>query len=125
MVALVAGCGPKIKYNKTFETEFTAAKQSIVVSGYENRGEVETDPAVTGYPVVEAQAEFAVRYMGLDSDGDPILQVLTPDLTRTDVVVEMPETDRVHVGAYGIREVTVIVINATDELLTYRLKRDK
>jgi len=103
-VTMVA-CAPEPEYTQTYDSEFTAAKRDFVVSGEES--------------------EFGVRYMGLDANGDPILQVLTPDLKRTDIIVEQAETDRMHLGGFGMREVTVIVVDATDALLTYRLKHDQ
>ena len=56
--------------------------------------------------------------------GDPILRVLAPNLSRTDVVIEQAETDRTHLGGFGIRDVTIIVVDATDALLTYQMLRD-
>ena len=124
MTAALVGCGTQREYSQAYETEFTAAKKAIVVNGYERRGDLTVDPADDAFPVVDSHGEFAVRFMGVDRNGDPILQVITPGLKRTNVTVERAETDRVHVGAYGVRDVTVVVVDATDDLLTYRLQRD-
>ncbi len=113
-------CGSDREYAQSYDSELTAAKHDIMVNGYDGRMDAADDSSTT----IDAQGELAVRYMGVDAKGDPILQVLSPDLKRTDVIVEQAETDRVHLGAFGVREVTVIVVDATDDLLTYRLKRD-
>ena len=124
VTAALVGCGTQREYSQAYETEFTTAKKAIVVEGYTQRGDLMFDPADDAFPVVETRGEFAVRFMGVDKNGDPILQVITPGLKRTNVTVERAETDRVHVGAYGVRDVTVVVVDATDNLLTYRLQRD-
>ncbi len=116
----VTACGSGPEYAEPYDSEFTVAKRDVMVTGYTGG----TRLGGEGPPEVEANGEFAVRYMGLDANGDPILQVLSPDLKRTDVVVEQAETDRVHLGAYGVRTVTVVVVDATDARLKYRLKRD-
>lgn len=122
--AALVGCGTQREYSQAYETEFTAAKKAIVVEGYKRRSDLMIDPADDTFPVIETRGEFAVRFMGVDRNGDPILQVITPGLKRTNVTVERAETDRVHVGAYGVRDVTVVVVDATDDLLTYRLQHD-
>lgn len=113
-------CSTQPEYAQPYGAELTVAKRDIMINGYASG----TRPTGDGPPDVEAQGEFAVRYMGVDAKDDPVLQVLTPDLKRTNVVVEQAETDRVHLGAFGVRTVTVIVVDATDAALTYRLKRD-
>lgn len=118
--ATVTACSSQPEYAQPYGVEFTVAKRDIMVDGYTSG----TRPTGDEPPDVEARGEFAVRYMGVDAKGDPILQVLNPDLKRTNVVVEQAETDRVHLGAFGVRTVTVIVVEATDAALTYRLKRD-
>jgi hypothetical protein len=50
-----------------------------------------------GFPLAQAHDTYAVRYMGVDDKGDPILRVLAPNLSRTDVVIEQAETDRLSV----------------------------
>ena len=124
VVAALAGCGTQRDYQQSYGSEFTVAKHDIMVNGYERWTDLAIDPADYNFPAAAAQGELAVRYMGVDAKGDPILQVLAPDLKRTNVVVEQAETDRVHLGGYGVRDVTVIVVDATDGLLTYRLKHD-
>lgn len=120
----LSACGTEHNYQQSYDSELTVAKHDIMIDGNESWSDLALDPADDNFPMVASQSELAVRYMGVDARGDPVLQVLAPDLRRTNVVVERAETDRIHLGAYGVREVTVIVVDATDGLLTYRLKHD-
>lgn len=120
----LTACGTERGYQQSYDSDFTVAKHDIMIAGYESWTDLALDPTSGDFPMADGRGELAVRFMGTDAKGDPILQVLAPDLKRTNVVVERAETDRVHLGAFGVREITVIVVDATDGLLTYRLKHD-
>ena len=59
--------------------------------------------------------------MGLDGNADPVLRVLSVRRGRTDVAVELAETDRVDLSGFGAPSITVVVVEASDAVLTYRL----
>ncbi|HEX9646296.1 MAG TPA: hypothetical protein VGB88_02280 [Alphaproteobacteria bacterium] len=120
----LAGCLMSRAYDQPMGQDLTVAKRNVMISGYENRVEVEGETFVFEGPLAHEQHAYAVRYMGLDSRGNPVLQVIATPLARTDVPVELAETDRMHLSGYGIPPITVQVVNATDELLTYRLRAD-
>lgn len=122
--AALAACGSDRNYEQSYNSEFTVAKHDIMISGRESWTDLALDPADDRFPMVTSEGGLAVRYMGVDANGDPILQVLAPNLKRTNVVVEQAETDRVHLGGHGVREVTVIVVAASDAQLRYRLQHD-
>lgn len=117
----LAGCLMSRSYDQPVGQDLVVAKRDVMISGYENRVEVDGNTLVFEGPLVHEQHAYAVRYMGLDVRGDPVLQVTATPLARTDVPVELAETDRVHLSGYGIPPITVQVINATDAQLTYRL----
>lgn len=121
MALALAGCLMSRSYDQPVSQDLVVAKRDVMISGYENRVEVDGNTLIFEGPLVHEQHAYAVRYMGLDARGDPVLQVTATPLARTDVPVELAETDRVHLSGYGIPPITVQVINATDEQLTYRL----
>jgi len=120
---MLSGCIMSRHYEQAYDESFTVPKGAFMVNGVENAVELEGNLTHDGFPIAQAHDTYAVRYMGVNAQGDPILQVLSPNMSRTNVVVERAETDRVHLGGFGIRDVTVIVVDASDDLLTYRLHR--
>jgi hypothetical protein len=121
--AAVGGCIMSRSYDQSYDREYTVAKNNFMVYGVENAVEFEIDVTKDSFPIAQAHDTYAVRYMGIDGNGDPILRVLSPDLSRTDITVEQAETDRTHLGGFGIHDVTIIVVDATDAQLTYRMLR--
>ena len=119
----VGGCIMSRAYDQSYNTRYTVAKNHLMLYGKENAVEIEIDVTKDGFPLAQAHDTYAVRYMGVDAKGDPILRVLAPNLSRTDVVIEQAETDRTHLGGFGIRDVTIVVVDATDALLTYQMFR--
>lgn len=108
-------------YDQALDTPLTVAKEDLLITGAEDRTTLEQHTFLIEGPLAHERALYAVRYMGLDDNADPVLRVLTPDRGRTDVPVELAETDRVDLSGYGAPPITVVVMQATDATLTYRL----
>ncbi len=109
------------EYDQALETPLTVAKEELLISGGEDRTMLEQQTFLLEGPLAHERALYAVRYMGLDANADPVLRVLTPDRGRTDVPVELAETDRIDLSGYGAPPITVVVLQASDATLTYRL----
>ena len=62
--------------------------------------------------------------IGLDASANPIIRVLSPARGSTEVRVEFAETDRVGLSGFGVPPITVVVVEASDSALTYRLEAE-
>ncbi len=123
LAVAIGSCIMSRSYDQNYDSRYSVAKNDLMLTGKENAVEIEIDVTKDGFPLAQAHDAYAVRYMGVDENGDPVLRVLAPNLSRTDVVIEQAETDRTHLGGFGIRDVTIIVVDATDAVLTYQMLR--
>ena len=119
---LLSACLMSRHYDQALDSPLTVAKDDILLSGHEDRIEIEGSRTILfDGPLAHEQGQYAVRYMGLDANADPVLRVLSVRRGRTDVAVELAETDRVDLSGFGAPPITVVVVEASDSVLTYRL----
>ena len=118
---LLSACLMSRQYDQALDSPLTVAKEDILLSGHEDRTEIEGWTFVFDGPLAHEQGQYAVRYMGLNGNADPVLRVLSARRGRTDVAVELAETDRVDLSGFGAPPITVVVVEASDAALTYRL----
>ena len=119
---LLSACLMSRQYDQALDSPLTVAKDDILLSGHEDRIEIEGGRTILfDGPLAHEQGQYAVRYMGLDGNADPVLRVLSVRRGRTDVAVELAETDRVDLSGFGAPSITVVVVEASDAVLTYRL----
>ncbi|MDP6952194.1 MAG: hypothetical protein QGF53_05480 [Alphaproteobacteria bacterium] len=117
----LSACLMHREYDQALDTPLTVAKEDLLITGGEDRTMFEQQTFLIEGPLAHERQLYAVRYMGLNDNADPVLRVLTHDRGRTDVPVELAETDRVDLSGYGTPPITVVVVQASDASLTYRL----
>ncbi len=84
---LLSACLMSRQYDQALDSPLTVAKDDILLSGHEDRTEIEGWTFVFDGPLAHEQSQYAVRYMGLDGNADPVLRVLSARRGRTDVPV--------------------------------------
>jgi hypothetical protein len=124
LLVVVSGCMMGRAYDQALSEALVANKNEIMISGRVDQVGVEGQTFLFDGPLAHEQAAYAVRYMGLDAAGNPIVRVLSPARGRTDVPVELAETDRLDLSGYGVPPITVVVVAASDPALTYRLEAE-
>ena len=117
----LSACLMHREYDQALDAPLTVAKEDLLITGGEDRTMFEGQTFLLEGPLAHERQLYAVRYMGLDDNADPVLRVLSHDRGRTDVPVERAETDRVDLSGYGAPPITVVVLQASDATLTYRL----
>jgi hypothetical protein len=126
IVALSAtGCMMPRAYDQAQGERLVAAKGEVILSSRDERIEAEDKTVLFKTLFAVKRPAYAVRYMGLDAGGDPVIQVLSPSRGRTEVPLKLAQSDRVDLAGFGVPPVTVVVVEASDDVLAYRLEGER